>query len=72
MSLCLSPEELLELTEFKRSADQIRWLRERDWAYEVGASGRPKVARAEYERHMIGGQTADRRRRRQMNLAALE
>lgn len=54
MSL-LTPDELHELTDCKRPAAQIEWLRARSWVFEVGDTGRPKVDREEYERHMIGG-----------------
>lgn len=55
MSL-LSQDEIAELTDCKRPSDQIEWLRERHWKIEIGVTGRPKVDRSEYERHMIGGQ----------------
>jgi hypothetical protein len=51
----LSQDEIAELTDCKRPSDQIAWLRERAWRIEIGATGRPKVDRSEYERHMIGG-----------------
>jgi hypothetical protein len=54
MSL-LTPEEIHELTDCQRHAGQIEWLSDRGWKYEVGTSGRPKVDREEYQRHMIGG-----------------
>lgn len=49
MSLCLTPEELRELTDLEQPAAQVRWLRARDWQFEVGASGRPKVARSYFQ-----------------------
>jgi hypothetical protein len=54
MSL-ITHDELAELTDCKRAADQIAWLRARGWRFEIGVSGRPKVDRAEYDRRMIGG-----------------
>jgi hypothetical protein len=51
----LSPDELLELTDYRRAADQIRWLTDHGWKFEVGATGRPKVLRAEAERRMLSG-----------------
>jgi len=51
----LTPDELHELTDCARYAGQIEWLDDRGWKYEKGATGRPKVDRAEYERHMVGG-----------------
>ena len=53
--MLLSPEELLELTDYRRAADQIRWLTDHGWKFEVGATGRPKVLRAEAERRMLSG-----------------
>jgi hypothetical protein len=52
----LTPKELHELTDCARAAGQIEWLRQRSWVFDVGMTGRPKVDRAEYDRHMIGGQ----------------
>lgn len=51
----LTPAELHQLTDCARKGDQVQWLRERGWAFDIGETGRPKVDRAEYERHMIGG-----------------
>ena len=51
----LTPEELHELTDCARPSAQIEWLRARSWVFEIGATGRPKVDREEYERRMIGG-----------------
>lgn len=48
-------DTLRELTDRAKAPDQIAWLRERGWRFEVSATGRPKVDSAEYERHMIGG-----------------
>jgi hypothetical protein len=41
----LTPEELHALTDYKRPCDQMRWLREHGYPFEIGASGRPKVLR---------------------------
>lgn len=54
MSL-LTPDELRELTDCARPSAQIEWLRTHLWVFVVSDAGRPKVDRAEYERHMIGG-----------------
>jgi hypothetical protein len=51
----LTPEELRQLTGFARRSRQIEWLRSRAWTFEISGTGHPKVDRAEYERHMIGG-----------------
>jgi hypothetical protein len=53
--MLLTPDELHELTDCARKGDQIEWLRARSWVFEVSDTGRPKVDKAEYERHMIGG-----------------
>ena len=53
--LFLTPEDLYALTDYKRSAEQLRWLRENNYAHTTGASGKPKVLRAEMERHLVGG-----------------
>lgn len=55
--MLLTPKELHELTDCARKADQVEWLRARGWVFDLGATGRPKVDRVEYERHMIGGRT---------------
>ncbi len=54
-SLFLTDEEIVILTDYKRPADQRRWLTDRHFAYAVGASGKPKVLRTEVERHLLGG-----------------
>lgn len=51
----LTPDELHELTDCARPSAQVEWLRTRSWVFDIGVTGRPKVDRAEYERHMIGG-----------------
>lgn len=56
--MLLSPQELRDLTDRARAADQIAWLRSRGWRFEVSATGRPKVAKAEYERRMVAGSQA--------------
>ena len=48
----LTPEELVELTDYKHAAKQICWLCEHGYRLEVGASGRPKVLRSEIERRL--------------------
>lgn len=53
--LFLTDEDLYALTDYKRSAEQLRWLGENNYAHSIGASGRPKVLRAEMERHLVGG-----------------
>jgi len=43
--LFLSETELVELTGYQRSKNQIRWLREHRWPFELGSGGRPRVLR---------------------------
>lgn len=52
----LSDDELQELTGYKRPADQRRWLLDNGFIFAVGARGRPKVARKEALRHLVGGE----------------
>jgi hypothetical protein len=53
VSLCLSADELAEVTGRKYAAHQIRWLAENGWRFFVGGDGLPKVDR-EYYREMAG------------------
>jgi hypothetical protein len=39
----LSQDDLIELTDYQRPADQRRWLESRGIPFWTGASGRPKV-----------------------------
>lgn len=41
----LSPDELVELTEYKRPCDQIRWLKSNAYIFEISGKGHPKVLR---------------------------
>jgi hypothetical protein len=43
MSAFLSPADLFSLTGYKRSADQIRWLKRNGIAHYVNKLGRPVV-----------------------------
>lgn len=42
----LTPDELQDLTGYKRNADQRAWLSDRGWRFEVSANGRPVVSRS--------------------------
>jgi hypothetical protein len=53
MSLLLTADELALLTDTPQPSRQIEWLRSRGWRFEVSVAGRPKVARAYYERRMV-------------------
>ena len=50
----LTPEELADLTDRKRVADQARWLRDNGYRFALSAAGRLKVLRAEVDRHLLG------------------
>lgn len=68
MSLFLSPDQLVELTDRHQRAAQIRWLTAHGWKFETTATGRPRVLVAEMERHMLGGA---QKKPRRLNLAAI-
>jgi hypothetical protein len=42
----LTPAQLLELTDRRYAKHQIRWLRENNYVFEIGGTGKPKVLRA--------------------------
>ncbi len=52
---CLSRAELVELTGRQHADSQAAWLVARGWPFQLDADGRPKVARAEWERRMLSG-----------------
>lgn len=54
MTLLLTDDEVREVTGYKRAADQRKWLTSRGWAFEISASGKPKVLRAHAEERMGG------------------
>jgi hypothetical protein len=59
-ALFLTREELRELTGYQISRYQIAWLKARRWRFETTAAGVPRVARAYFERKMVGeAKTAD-------------
>ena len=49
----LSIEDIVDLTDRKRAPEQIIWLQEHGYRFDVGASGRPKVLLAEVENHLL-------------------
>lgn len=53
MTLCLTPDEVVEVTGRKYPAHQIRWLSENGWLFHVGGDGMPKIDR-EYYRSRSG------------------
>lgn len=52
--LFLSKEELHELTGYRLGKRQAAELKRRGWKFEVNAAGAPLVARAYFERRMVG------------------
>jgi len=51
--LLLSSDELVEVTGYRVSAMQIRWLRGKGWRFEINGNRRPIVAR-KYVEKMLG------------------
>ena len=68
--MILTHQELVEITDLVQFAAQIRWLQEHGWKFEIGASGRPKVLRAERDRKMLGGAGAKAGKEKRLNDAA--
>ncbi|BCM23822.1 DUF4224 domain-containing protein [Methyloradius palustris] len=48
----MSPEELIELTDYKLASHQCRWLTEHGYPFDTSASGRPKVLRSYLEQRL--------------------
>lgn len=57
--LFLQPAELEALTGYKRGAEQCAYLRRHGWRFEQNAAGAPRVARAYFERRMVGESTVE-------------
>ncbi len=51
----LSQHDIAALTGRTRHSAQVRWLRDNGWKFTVNALGRPIVAVAEANRHLVGG-----------------
>ncbi|MDA8092310.1 MAG: DUF4224 domain-containing protein [Betaproteobacteria bacterium] len=64
----LTPDEIAELTDRLRPAEQIEWLRAHRWVFEVGAKGRPKVLRA-YALARLGGAEQNHKAEPKLHLA---
>lgn len=56
--LTLTPDQILEITGYKRASDQMRWLRDHGWVFTANAAGRPVVSRR-YAEQRLGGEFAD-------------
>lgn len=63
----LTPQELHQLTGYKRRADQVKWLVRNGYRFNVNGCGFPIVATAEVERILVGGSG----RRTEPNFAAI-
>jgi hypothetical protein len=50
----LSQAELAELTERKRKADQIAWLKSNGYHYAIGANGHARVLREHVQAKLCG------------------
>lgn len=50
----LSRDQLEKLTGYKRPSSMERWLAERQWMYEIGADGYPRVLERYFEKRMMG------------------
>jgi len=66
----LSPEEIKELTDYTRPAEQRRELERMGIAFEPGRTGRPKVLRSAVEDRLGGSRSA--RRSGSINIGALQ
>lgn len=56
----LAASEIASLTGYVRASAQVRWLRRHGWRFTVDRLGRPVIAAAEFNRHMVGGSAARR------------
>ena len=52
--LTLTPEQVCELTGYKRAAEQARWLKENGFKFRLDRLGKPRVDRTHYESKMGG------------------
>jgi hypothetical protein len=52
--LFLSAEERVELTGYRRNADQRKWLTHHGWMFEANAAGVPVISRV-YAEGRLGG-----------------
>jgi hypothetical protein len=58
--MMLAASEIASLTGYVRASAQVRWLRRHGWRFTVDRLGRPVIAAAEFNRHMVGGSAARR------------
>ena len=69
--MILTSEQLAELTDKKRSKDQIAWLVEHGYRFEVSAAGRPKVLLKEVEGKMLSPECKTRTRKSVPDFASI-
>lgn len=50
----LTDSELCELTGFRQAGKQAAWLRDHKWRFTTTAHGQIRVARAYFERKLVG------------------
>lgn len=53
MSLCLSRDELIELSGYKRRSKVAVWLTEHGYKFEIAADGWPRILRAAVEQRLM-------------------
>jgi Domain of unknown function (DUF4224) len=58
--MILARSDIKNLTGYVRASAQVRWLRTNGWRFTVNALGEPVVAQAEFNRHLVGGRTAQK------------
>jgi hypothetical protein len=58
--LFLTPAEMTELTGYQKASAQIRWLRERSYAFDINGQGRPVVLRDSLFSRLGGGRRETR------------
>ena len=68
MDLFLSAQEIADLTDKRKADAQIRWLKARNFPFEISGAGKPKVLRAVVIARM-GGSLHNSRAEPQLRLA---
>ena len=53
--MLITPADIHDVTGYTQPSAQMRWLRRHGWKFTVNALGHPRVALAEFNRHMVGG-----------------
>lgn len=71
MGIFLSQEEIQQITGFKRSFAQVRWLQENGFEVKIRADGSPLVSRSHFELIMGGIIPADNGRACEPDFSAI-